>query len=449
MPRNPLRRLSVALRLTEAYQPAVQAPPTPTTATSINLFLNSSKANFLKDVKEDPAKAAETWTVVMGNEAGDLDTIASSIAYSWILSEVHKKPAIPLIQVERPDLNLRAENLYALKLAGLSDTQEELLTLTEENPKAQVVAVVDHHADEGLYPDASPRTISPCGSCSSHVGALCPPEIPAELATLLLTAILTDTDGLKPGGKATQVDRDSALFLAPKSTIANRIPPPSALSPIDHPNPDALYEAQTIKDLTKTLEEKKSDVSHLNALDLLRRDYKEYSHKLGWATGQPTIKAGLSTVPSPLKAWATEGRLEKEGVEWMQRRGLTILGVLTSYHDAKKNVVGQKKKDKGKHKREMAWIILEEPVLAKTANDGLTSEGLGRRLWKGLEASKEIDVKVHKKISLKGGKLPGNSKARVTAPLLKDILENSASAPPTEASKTEEAKNEVPSAQDS
>jgi len=390
---------------------------------------------------------------------------------------------VPLIQVERPDLSLRAENLYALKLAGLSDNLEELLTLTEvselkpfpahkfvlvdhnrlrdvftqDNPQAQVVGVIDHHADEGLYPDANPRTIAPCGSCSSHVGAVCPPEIPAELATLLLTAILIDTDGLKPGGKATQVDRDSTLFLAPKSTIANKIPPPSALSPIDHPNPDALYEAQAIKDLTKTLEDKKSDVSHLSALDLLRRDYKEYSHKLGWATGQPTIKAGLSTVPSPLKAWATEGRLEKEGVEWMQRRGLTILGVLTSYHDAKKNVVGQKKKkEKGKHKREMAWIILEEPVLAKAAIDGLTSESLARRLWKGLEANKEIDVKVHKKISLKSGKLPGNSKTRVykqgnasatrkvTAPLLKDILENSASVPPpTEAPKTEEAKNEA------
>lgn len=72
MPRNPLRRLSVALRLTEAYQPSGQAPPTPTSSTSLSTFLRNAKSNFLKDVKEDPAKAAEAWTVVMGNEAGGM-----------------------------------------------------------------------------------------------------------------------------------------------------------------------------------------------------------------------------------------------------------------------------------------------------------------------------------------------------------------------------------------
>lgn len=68
MPKNPLRRLSVALRLTEAYRPAETAL-TPTTSTSLSLFLSNSKAAFLKDVKEDRTKAAG-WTVVMGNEAG-------------------------------------------------------------------------------------------------------------------------------------------------------------------------------------------------------------------------------------------------------------------------------------------------------------------------------------------------------------------------------------------
>jgi len=68
MPKNPLRRLSVALRLSKAYQPA-ESSTTPTTSTSLSLFLNHSKAAFLKDVKEDRAKAAG-WTMVMGNEAG-------------------------------------------------------------------------------------------------------------------------------------------------------------------------------------------------------------------------------------------------------------------------------------------------------------------------------------------------------------------------------------------
>lgn len=378
---------------------------------------------------------------------------------------MNKKPAVPLIQVERADLNLRAENLYAFQLAGLSETQEELLTLTEieefkpfpfqkfalvdhnrlgdaftlDNPKAEVVAVVDHHEDEGLYPTANPHVIAPCGSCASHVTALCPPEIPAELATLLLTAILIDTDGLKPGGKAIQTDRDSALSAARNSTFANSIPPPSALSPIDHPNPDALSEVPVIKELTKTLDEKKLDVSHLAALDLLRRDYKEYTHPLFWAAGQPSIKAGLCTVPASLKVWGADGKLEEAAVTWMEWRGITVLGVLASFHDVKKSMLG--KNTKGKHKRQMAWIILEGTQLKQIDSEGLTTKTLAQRLWKGLEANDEIKVQPYKKFNLdKAKKLPENSKWKVykqgnakasrktIAPLLKDILEGSSSA---------------------
>ena len=392
----------------------------------------------------------------------DLDSIASSIAYAWIQSEVHKKPAVPLIQVDRADLKLREENLYALNLAGLSETQDELLTLTElvdfkpfpshtfalvdhnrlgsvftlDNPKAEVIAVVDHHEDEGLYPQANPRIISPSGSCTSHVAALCPPELPAELATLLLTGILIDTDGLKPGGKAIDLDRNSALFLATKSTISNVVPPLSALSPIDHPNPNALYDCQAIKDLTGALSAKKSDVSHLGALDLLRRDYKEATYTLTWVPGKPTIKAGLSTVPLRLKAWGSDGRLETDAVTWMQRRGITILGVLASFKDTKGNKFT--KTGKGKHKREMAWIVLEETGLSQvaSASNGLTVSVLAERLWKGLEANDQIKVQQYKKFDMqKAGKLPSTSKARaykqgnahasrkIIAPVFKDILE--------------------------
>lgn len=369
--------------------------------------------------------------------------------------------------MERADLNLRAENLYALKLAGLSETQDDLLTLTElldfkpfpshtfalvdhnrlgsrftlDNPEAEVVAVVDHHDDEGLYLQAHPRIISPTGSCSSHVVTLCPPELPAELATLLLTAILIDTDGLKPGGKAIELDRNSALFVATKSTIANIIPPLSALSPIDHPNPNALYDCQSIKDLTSTLSTKKSDVSHLGPLDLLRRDYKEATYTLTWAPGEPTIKAGLSSVPLRLKVWGSNGGLETNAVTWMQRRGITILGVLTSFKDTKGN--NFTKATKGKHKREMAWIVLEETELSQISSSGASSlsvSDLADRLWAGLEGNEEIKVQKYKKFDLeKAGKLPPKSKARVykqgnvhatrkvIAPILKNILETSTS----------------------
>ena len=360
---SPLCRLSVALKLRETFEPP-QSVRSADALSLISKFLHAAKESFLKDVKEDPAKAAGHWTVVMGNEAAGKYSISIQLEIALFIEK--KIPATPLIQVQHDDLKLRPENLYAFKLAGLTESLEELLTLSDvsefkpfpsrkfalvdhnrlgssfslDNPTAEVVSVFDHHEDEKLYLNASPRIIAPCGSCASHIATQFPPEPLPDLALLLLTAILIDTNGLKPGGKAVQTDRDSALVLAPKSTIANSIPPPSALAPIDLPNLDALYEAQAIKDLTKALRDRKSDVSNLSGYDLLRRDYKEYTHTLAWAAGSPSIKVGLSTVVSGHKTWGTDGKLEQAAVKWMTERGITVLGICTSFRQAKK--IGKK-----------------------------------------------------------------------------------------------------------
>ena len=418
----------------------------------------------------------------MNTIPADLDSIASSIAFAWIQSEVHKKPAVPLIQIQRDDFTLRAENVYALGLAGVDKPQEQLLTLSDledtkpfpsqrfalvdhnrlghsfvlDNPTYQVVAVVDHHDDEGLYREtANPRTIAPAGSCTSHIASLCPSEVPPELATLLLCGILIDTSGLKPRGKALPVDYDAAGYIVPKSTFAPSLPPKlfAALSEDPKCKTDAIYEAPAIKDLTRTLSAKKSDLSHLTGWDLLRRDYKEYEYTLAWAPNTPSIKAGLSTVPVGLEQWGLDGKLEEAVTKWMKHRDLTIFGALTSFKAVKKSGLSGKQK----HRREMAWFVredLEKRAGENSVGDGEVPQGLdyselAARLWKGLEESPEIKVKKHKKINLeKGGKLPEGTKARVynqqkvdatrkvTAPLLKSILESPATAPaPAESGK--------------
>lgn len=370
-----------------------------------------------------------------------------------------------MIQVERADLTLRAENLYALGLAGISADQEELLTLTEtsrldldlnvspfpahnfalvdhnrladaytrRNPQARVVAVIDHHEDEGLYEDARPRIVSPAGSCASHVATHLPLSPLPDVATLLLTAILVDTDGLKPDGKATQVDRQSAVIVATHSTISDSI----LSSGLDDPN--ALYGVEAIKELTKTLDDKKGDVSRLAGYDLLRRDYKEYTVILPWAPGKPEIKVGLSTVPAPLSRWKDQatgyGDLEKDAIKWMAQRGVTVLGVLTSFRDAKDGSnLSVKTGKKGKHQREQAWFVLSEPELSKLAEeDRLTAGVLAKRLFRGLEADKELELEKHKKIDVDLDKdlgeakvyRQGNAKAtrKVAAPVVKRVLD--------------------------
>ncbi|KAG1814281.1 uncharacterized protein BJ212DRAFT_1447584 [Suillus subaureus] len=225
---------------------------------------------------------AEGWTVVMGNEAGDLDSLASALGYAWLRSNTSGK-VIAYITTPEDDFVLRAENLHALGLAGINYPFEELycssdlrvsqFALVDHNdlhtryasPTARVVAVIDYHEDEGQYKDTTdPRIVEPAGSCSSLVARVyqLSPNlfIPAELSTLLLSAILIDTQGLKEGGKALDIDREAAAFLIPQSLLdtMNKSPHHQINN---HQLPPPF--------------QKKLSVSHLSTRDLLWRDYKE------------------------------------------------------------------------------------------------------------------------------------------------------------------------------
>ncbi|KAJ7507287.1 exopolyphosphatase [Mycena galericulata] len=452
-----LRRLSTALKLGKTPTPSVPD------GSSLAKFLLTAKEKYLSDIHATPSKGGE-WTVVMGNEAGDLDSVASSIAYAWVQSQIQKKLSIPLIQIARDDLSLRAENLYALKLAGITDPANQLLSTTDfqdikpfpsntfalvdhnrlgdsfstDNRNANninVVAVIDHHEDEHLYSDsADPRQVAPAGSCASHVANLYPEDadIPRELATLLLSAILIDTGGLRAGGKALQADRDAASYLIPRSTVADSIPASiiSSLSKGGSATPVVFTDIPEVKRLSDDLDLKKSDVSHLRVWDLLRRDYKEYTYTLNWHPSAPSIKAGLSTVPLKLQSWGGGGKIEAEAKRWMEHQGLSILGVLTSFRDTSK--FG--KRGKGKHRREMAWFIRDG-----TDSQTLQLNDVAAHLQKGLEASEEIQVRKHKMrlgksvsgsptVPIRGMVYKqGNAHAtrKATAPLLKNIMESS------------------------
>lgn len=393
----------------------------------------------------------------------DLDSIASSIGYSWIETENHKRPTIALIQTKRMDLNLRPENLYALSLAGLKTGYEEVLCIddlpkqkpfpsntfvlvdhnriapafTADNPAAHVVGVIDHHEDEGLYQDVSPRIISPSGSCTSLVvNSNRDHQLPTELATLLLTAIFIDTGGLKVGGKATREDRAAAVFLIPQSTLANSIDP-TVLAPLaENPALEStiLQEIPSIRDLSVELSAKKENLTHLGTLDLLRRDYKEYTFTLSSGVA---IRAGLSTV---LRNLGSCDDLWNWSRKWMAHRGLTIHGTLTSFRDESKiNRLG-----KPKHRREMAWVVGESTERLKldglpddedsdgwVVPKGLDVDDLASRLWAGLESSEVLQLKEHKKFKADEGDgrtrvyEQGNTNAtrKETAPLLKSVLE--------------------------
>ena len=164
-------------------------------------------------------------TLVMGNEACDLDSIACSIAYSRLLAQNAAADAVvaPLLPIPREDLALRPDAEHALRQAGLLDSSppasppllfaDEVdlpglrrrlgprrlrLVLVDHNrlsPALEaadpelglcVAEIIDHHADEGRYAERASaelgtRRVRVVGSCATMVAE----EIDARGAALL------------------------------------------------------------------------------------------------------------------------------------------------------------------------------------------------------------------------------------------------------------------------
>ncbi len=271
-------------------------------------------------------------TLVVGNEAADLDSIATAFVLAYILGKQKKKPlALPLIPISRDDFRLRTEAVYVLGEAKidlalvlfLDDIAQDAdafrqflnkvqhLTLVDHNrlsgrfePYADKVShIVDHHENEGFYPRAN-RTIEPVGSCATLAGELlikeCPGAMEPHIATLLLGTILLDTVNLDPkAGRVTPKDISVAQALEPFCQI----------------KPDSFYQA---------VREAKFSIKGLDTRDLLRKDYKEFSF------GQ--IRCGIASVPISLTRWKDrDPNLGKNLETWAHEKNLDILVTMSAW----------------------------------------------------------------------------------------------------------------------
>ncbi|KAH7337581.1 hypothetical protein B0J17DRAFT_573526 [Rhizoctonia solani] len=366
---------------------------------ALSTFFFANKKAFLDDLA---SSKAEGWTIVMGNEAGDLDSCASALAHSYLSTILDHKRTVALIQTPRADLRLRAENLLAFEYAHLSKNNSDLLTIDEitaltkledlrssyalvdhnkllskflakDSPLAsaeRVNAIFDHHADEGAHLTADPRIIHVTGSCASIVTDYFLPRLPkspvlgdalTDIFSLLLSAIIIDTSGLKEGDKTTDYDKTAADYLYPHTSFGA----PSIAG--GEPNKDR----KTLSELADILVDSKRDVSRLSGHDLLRRDYKEFE----WNDSKGAlVRVGLSTVPMGLKHW-----IERDGKksfwaaqnEWIKERNLAVSGVLTTFRTRTKN----------KHKREMLLVFPQTEQVADAPT------GLELKLYTGIESN--------------------------------------------------------------
>ncbi|KAJ2829591.1 Exopolyphosphatase [Coemansia sp. 'formosensis'] len=278
-------------------------------------------------------------TLVLGNESADLDSMVSSLALAYALSQT-QSPVIPVINARREDLALRPDCAQLLKdelpaLTFIDDIDLRSLAqrpldvwLVDHNAPASrqafleplVRGIVDHHADEGKCPEAL-RQIETVASCTTLVAQRLKGMVDPTLAKLLLAPILLDSSNLSAAAcRATPADVACVEWLTSlvqwTQTEATSL---DATTSLDVGGPDELYAA---------LDKLKGQVSHLSAYDLLRKDYKQW--QVADARGRPWA-LGISSVGFPLKKWLKrDGPLIETALKkWVESQHLDVALVMT------------------------------------------------------------------------------------------------------------------------
>jgi len=264
--------------------------------------------------------------IIMGNEAADLDSMASSIAYGYL--HTLKTPgaaALPVMPIARADFHLRTEAVFVMKEAGINPDDlvffDEIdaasllvktpLVLVDHNSPSpelekfqpKVTGIVDHHSDDGNFSDAQPRIIQTIGSTTSIIARLFMDAgftISSELAVLLGGTILLDTVNLDDSaGRVTDADKEIAAHLLP-------------LCPLSR------------EDFFSQVQKAKFSVQGLSTNDLLRKDYKQ------WMLGKTLCGIGSALIA--LEDWARmDSDLSRGFEDFTVERKLDILFSMNAF----------------------------------------------------------------------------------------------------------------------
>jgi len=286
----------------------------------INSFLKKSGAGI---------GGSDKAVVVMGNEAADLDSMASAVLYAYYLSiaEPGSTP-VPLVNIPRDDFKLRTEAVFLFKEAGIDVDAMNFagdvdltalaadgrlgLVLIDHNKlgagqselESSVTAILDHHADEKAYPSTAKVDIRPVGSAATIVAESflndAAEAVDTSVGTLLLGTILLDTVNLDPeAGRVTDADQ----------AVAEKL---SAIISADR---DELF---------GKLQFEKFNVAALGSYDLLRKDYKE------WQMG--SVKCGIGSVLMSAEAWMKkDSEIATSFGKYLKERNLDVLLAMNAF----------------------------------------------------------------------------------------------------------------------
>ena len=329
------------------------------------------------------AKRGGRFRVVLGNEAGDADSIVSSLALAYVRNLTRGgdgKEIFPLVSVPRGDMSLRRDTSLLLEMCGIDtgdlvyvdDAAAQALTLSGNQPSVadtigtelilvdhnrlclslshlsgSVVEILDHHEDERVHENVlGPNRDIAFDSQTKHaeVGSTCTlvterlfqilgnegsSEVDASLSLALLSVILLDTMDMSPkAGKGT--DRDEyAIEMLLKQTEWNRLEIPKSLRGCDLHN---LFDENGIPirpKLYKYLEGAKTDPEFwkdMSVRDCLRIDYKRFR-----TTDANGPDFGMSSVILPMRSFLGKFELVESLQQFMGRDGANVplMAVLT------------------------------------------------------------------------------------------------------------------------
>jgi exopolyphosphatase len=371
-----------------------------------------SLQEFLQHRKIHP-----TSNIVIGNEAGDADSIISAICYSYVQECAFPNGGklTPVVSISGKDFqSQRPETVRLLQLAGISpqeclcyiddvsilqsDAETNILNitlvdhnrLTANRPYLNatdvtytVVRILDHHLDEGYHTDTcAERNIAyennmalVASTCTLIVEAmqngLVTTPYPMSLSLLLLGVILLDSVNMDPrAGKVTERDVTAIQAL------------------VDHTDwqcGDLDSEARTLlgvsdtssncsPDLTamfQTLQNAKFSPAFWNGLsarDALRLDYKQFTP----SPPSREVKAvGVSTVLQSRSEFWKKDELLSSIRAYMKEVQIELFGIMFAYNSDSMNA----SESSGSGLIRELSLVGSDPLLLERLVEFLQSEG--------------------------------------------------------------------------
>ncbi|ODV80703.1 DHH phosphoesterase [Suhomyces tanzawaensis NRRL Y-17324] len=308
--------------------------------------------SYLASLKQKlEAGALKPVSFVTGNQSADLDSVISAISYSYLANI--KNPStfiIPLINIPRNELRLRRDIVGLLGSHSISDDllyftedfasitkgqstdiilvdhcniQGALLSERLQQGLLKVTAIIDHHADEGVFVDASPRIVHSNGSCSSLVFNYWFNELAndtaifrkdPEVVELLLGPLLIDTSNMTQKVE----EGDIQAIKTYKEILQDNGAVTLAKVSEDEDMLTGFY---------KQLKTNKKDLSGFSFQDVLLKDYKQFKFSTGERVGFSSIGKSLKWV---LTQFSSE-ELKQTLAQSLKTQGLDLLVITSSY----------------------------------------------------------------------------------------------------------------------